>query len=63
MEIMRNNERYMIVKDSVTRNLYLLDKEALKFSFINETSTKKKRERKGNFINEYKIKSKKKENR
>lgn len=51
-----NNERYVIVKDPITEKVYLIDKEAIKFNFINEPSTKKK---KGNFIEEYKNKVRK----
>lgn len=54
-----NNERYVIVEDPITENVYLIDKEAIKFNFINEPSTKKKRKRKGNFIEEYKNKVRK----
>ncbi|EHO83698.1 hypothetical protein [Fusobacterium ulcerans] len=54
-----NNERYVIVKDPITEKVYLIDKEAIKFNFINEPSTKKKRKRKGNFIEEYKNKVRK----
>ena len=38
-----NNERYVIVEDPITENVYLIDKEAVKFNFINETSRKNKK--------------------
>ena len=62
MEMILDNERFMIVEDPITKNVYLIDKEAVKFNFINETSTKKKRKRKGNFIEEYKNKVRKRKN-
>lgn len=61
MEIILDNERFMIVEDPITKSLYSIDKEVFQFNFINETSTKKKRKRKGNFIEEYKNKVRKKE--
>lgn len=60
MEIILDSERYMVVEDPNTKNLYLIEKTVLEFNFINDFSKQKKRKRKGNFIEEYKNKVRKK---